>query len=93
MFIVTEAEAEAIRAAFQEQGELSATVELQRRFRDITDPAKARDCARTIAGWTSAPETPCPVTPPHPGRTRQAGLPFLPEIVRGGAPSIEHPAA
>ncbi len=70
MFIVTEADAAAIRAAFHEAGELSAMVELQRRFPGITDRAKARECARTIAGWQPVPESPCPVTPLHPGRTR-----------------------
>ena len=31
--------------------ELSATIELPRRFPGITDNAEARECARTIAGW------------------------------------------
>jgi len=51
MFIVTEAEAAAIRAAYQQQGELSAAVELRRLFPGITDNAEALKCARTIAGW------------------------------------------
>ncbi len=50
MFIVTEADAAAIRAVFHEEGELSAVIELQRRLPGITDCAKARECARTIAG-------------------------------------------
>ena len=50
MFMVTEADATAIRAAFHENGELSAAVELRRRFPGITDHAKARECVRTIAG-------------------------------------------
>ncbi len=70
MFIVTEADAAAIHAAFHEAGELSAMVELQRRFPGITDRAKARECARTTAGWLPVPEAPCPVTPLHPGKTR-----------------------
>ena len=70
MFIVTEADAAAIRAAFHEDGELSAMVELRRRFPGITDHAKARECARTIAGWTPSPEAPCPVTPLHLRRSR-----------------------
>jgi hypothetical protein len=51
MFVVTEAEAAAIRAVFEQRGEFSAAVELRRRFPGITDNAQARECARTIAGW------------------------------------------
>jgi hypothetical protein len=51
MFVVTEAEAAAIRAAFDQGGELAAAVELRRLFPGITDNAQARVCARTIAGW------------------------------------------
>ena len=46
-----DADAAAIRAAFDQKGELSAAIELRRRFPGITDDAKARACARTIAGW------------------------------------------
>jgi hypothetical protein len=55
MFIVTEAEAAAIRAIFDEEGELSAAIELRRRFPGVSDNAKARACARSIAGWTPPP--------------------------------------
>jgi hypothetical protein len=51
MFTVSEAEAAAIRAAFEQGGELSAAVELRRLFPGVTDNAKARACARTIAAW------------------------------------------
>ena len=51
MFVVSEAEAAAIRAAFERGGELSAAVELRRLFRGITSTAQAREYARTIAGW------------------------------------------
>ncbi len=51
MFLVTEADAVAIRDAFNQEGELSAAIELRRRFPGITDNAKARECARSIAGW------------------------------------------
>ena len=51
MFAVTEAEAAAIRAVFQQHGELSAAIELRRLFPGITDTAQARECVRTIAGW------------------------------------------
>ena len=53
MFVVTEAEAAAIRTAFEQRGELSAAVELRRLF--PTDTALARACARTIAGWKPLP--------------------------------------
>jgi hypothetical protein len=42
MFCVTEAEAAAIRTAFDEGGEFSAAVELRRIFPGITANAKAR---------------------------------------------------
>jgi hypothetical protein len=54
MFVVTEADAAAIRAVFDE-GELSAAIELRRRFPRISDNLKARECARTIAGWAPVP--------------------------------------
>jgi hypothetical protein len=60
MFSVTEAEAAAIRAAYEQRGELSAAVELRRRFPGITDNVQARECARTIAGWA-----PLPLRPPR----------------------------
>jgi hypothetical protein len=51
MFVVTEADAAAIRAVYEQRGEFSAAVELRRRFLGITDNAQARMWARTIAGW------------------------------------------
>ena len=51
MFVVTEAEAAAIRAAFDQGGELAAAAELRRLFPGITNNAEALACARTIAGW------------------------------------------
>ena len=65
MFIVTEADAAAIRAVFDQDGELSAAIELRRRFPGISDNAKARMCARSIAGWTPLPAQPRPVTRLH----------------------------
>jgi hypothetical protein len=62
MFLVTEAEADAIRAIFHQEGELSAAIELRRRFPGVTNNAKARACARSIAGWTPVPAQPRPVT-------------------------------
>ena len=52
MFVVSEAEAAAIRTAFEQQGELSAAVELRRLFSGITDNVQARECARVIASWS-----------------------------------------
>ena len=46
MFVVSEAEAAAIRTAFDRGGELSAAVELRRLFPGVTDNAQARECAR-----------------------------------------------
>ena len=58
MMVVTEADAAAIRAAFEQRGELSAAIELRRLFPGITDNAQARKCARTIAGWKPLPLRP-----------------------------------
>lgn len=55
MLAVTGSDAAAIRAAFKQWGELSAAIELRRRFPGITNNAGARECARTIAGWTPLP--------------------------------------
>jgi hypothetical protein len=49
MFIVTEANAAAIRAVYEQRGEFAAAVELRQRFLGIADNAQARECARTIA--------------------------------------------
>jgi hypothetical protein len=68
MFVVTEAEAAAIRAAFEQRGEFSAAVELRRLFPGVTDTAQARACARTIAGWKPLPVSPSSVTRGRPRR-------------------------
>jgi hypothetical protein len=62
MFAVNEADAAAIRAIFDEEGELSAAIEVRRRFPGITDNARARDCAKIIAGWAPPPAPPSTVT-------------------------------
>jgi hypothetical protein len=69
MFCVTETEAAAIRAAYEQGGELSAAIELRRLFPGITDNEKARECARIIAGWPPLP-TPVPKVPQRPRRRR-----------------------
>ena len=68
MFVVSEAEAAAIRTAFDQGGELSAAVELRRLFPGVTDMAEARECARTIAGWKPLP---VPLRPVPRGRPRR----------------------
>jgi hypothetical protein len=55
MFCVTEAQAVTIRAALEQSGELSAVVELRRQFPGLGDIALARECVRTIAGWSRLP--------------------------------------
>jgi hypothetical protein len=61
MFIVSKEVAAAIRTAYEQDGELSAAIELRRLFPGITDNARARECARTIAGWTPLPAPPVKV--------------------------------
>ena len=51
MFVVSDAEAAAIRAVYEQRGEFAAAIELRRLFPGVTDNAQARECARTIAGW------------------------------------------
>jgi hypothetical protein len=55
MFMVSEAEAAAIRRAYEESGEVAAAIELQRYFPGVRDNADARLCARTIASWSPLP--------------------------------------
>jgi hypothetical protein len=70
MFIVSEEAATAIRTAYEQEGELSAAVELCRLFPGITDNAAARECARTIAGWQPLPAAACQITPSRLRRSR-----------------------
>ena len=74
MFVVTEADAAAIRAVYQQHGELSAALKLRRRFPGITDNAQARMWARTIAGWQPRPLRPVKRMPKVP-RLRRVRLP------------------
>lgn len=89
MFIVFEDDAAAIRTAFFAEGELSAAIELRRRFPGIVDNGRARECARTIAGWSREPAPPpAKVTPLRPRKRRQS------TTIRGRclALPIDHPA-
>jgi hypothetical protein len=58
MFVVTEADAAAIRAVFEQHGEYAAAVELRRLFPGVLHNAEARECARAIAGWKPLPVPP-----------------------------------
>jgi hypothetical protein len=60
MFMVSEQEAASIRDAFDQGGEISASVELRRLFPGLVDNQDTRECARAIAGWKplAMPEKP-----------------------------------
>jgi hypothetical protein len=62
MFVVSESQAEAIRRAYEDSGELSAMIELRRHFPGISDPENARRCVRSIASWSPLPPQPLPAT-------------------------------
>src|ERR1700712_1101102 len=81
MFVVTEEDAAAIRDIFDRDGELSAAVELRRRFPLIDDNAIARQWARTIAGWKPLPVMPKP-KPRTSGNVPQDQHPSLIVITR-----------
>ena len=56
MFVISDADAAALRTIFQQRGEFSAAIELRRLFPGITDNAHARECVRTIASWRPLPK-------------------------------------
>jgi hypothetical protein len=62
MFVVSEEAAAAIRTAYEQEGELSAAIELRRLFPGVSDNAEALSCARTIAGWKPLPAAACQIT-------------------------------
>jgi hypothetical protein len=47
-----------LASAYERRGELSAAIELLRRFPGIASTAQARECARMIAGWKPLPKSP-----------------------------------
>jgi hypothetical protein len=51
MFMVSEADAAVIRAAFERDGEMSAAAEFRRLYPAVADREEVRAWARTIAGW------------------------------------------
>jgi hypothetical protein len=55
MFMVSEADAAAIRQAFDEGGELAAMAELRRLFPGVVEAEDARLCVRAVVGWTVLP--------------------------------------
>ena len=73
MYVVTEADATAIREAYERDGELSAAIELRRRVPGVTDNARAREQARAIAGWQPLPSR--PQRPPKRSRKEKADTP------------------
>jgi hypothetical protein len=58
MYVVTEADAAAIREVYERAGELSAAIELRRRLPGIIDNTTAREQARRIAEWLPLAEQP-----------------------------------
>ena len=60
MFCVSDTEATAIRTVYDQDGELSAAVELRRFFPGVPRD-KARFWARVIAGWQELEVKPLPV--------------------------------
>jgi hypothetical protein len=76
MFIITEADAAAIRAVFNQEGELSAAIELRRRFPGVTDNAKARACAQSIAVDAAA----SPVSPGDAAASPRVQLARFPSV-------------
>ena len=71
MFSVSEAEAAAIRAAFEQSGELAAVIEVRRLFPGIADNATVRACALTIAGWQPPTSPPSPISKLRPRKRPQ----------------------
>ncbi len=69
MFAVSEEDAAAIKAAFEQGGEFSAAIELRRRFPLISDNDQAREHARIIASWLPIPPIRLPKKAAKPKRT------------------------
>jgi hypothetical protein len=52
MYLVTEADAAAIREVYERDGELSAAIELRRRFPGHHQQRRGQGAGEGIAGWT-----------------------------------------
>ena len=94
MFVVTEADAAAIRVVFEQHGEFAAAVELRRLFPGVLDNAEARECARATASGS-----PWPFRDVPPGRLLANGHrrcahhpPPLPVPISPDSPAIAAPA-
>ena len=71
MLVVTEVDAAAIRDVLDQEGGLSAAIELRRLFPGVADDAKTRACALIIAGWKPLPAPPwCDTVAPWLGSVR-----------------------
>ena len=64
MFTVDQPRAEAIRRAYEDDGELAGVVELRRHYPLLADSTYPRLCVRATASWRS-------VQPKENGRPRQ----------------------
>jgi hypothetical protein len=82
MFVVSEEAAASIRTAYEQEGELSAAIELRRLFPGIADNAEARECARTHRQLETADRSGLsdyPVTPSQePGSAGEAVIELEP---------------
>jgi hypothetical protein len=58
MFTVDESTADAMRHAYENDGEFSTVVAVRRHFPGVADNANARLCVRAIAGWKPLPPLP-----------------------------------
>ena len=88
MFVVSEADAAAIRTAFEQRGELSAAVELRRRFPGIVDNVQARECARIIVGWKPLLKRPLRRKKAPLRLTLDVGQPSFPDPLGAGGADV-----
>jgi hypothetical protein len=78
MFTVSEAKAAAIRAAFEQGGELSALVALRRLFPGVADNTEARECARTTPRGSRCRQTAAePAARPRPAESPVGRFAFV----------------
>ncbi len=72
MIAVSDEDAAAIQAVFNQDGELSAAIEVRKRFPAI-EGERAREWARMIASWRPFPRAKPPDGPNAPHKTRPMG--------------------
>lgn len=80
MFMVSKAEAAAIRSAYEQGGELAAAVELCRLFRGLANNENTRTSARVIAGWKPLPGQGDGVGEPDPATVNRAAACHHPAV-------------